>query len=386
MFASPARAIILNGAVGRNSSAPTDPALLRLWNLEGTVGPVIGTPIGPRDFITAHHALNNTLPFTLTLDGVTYATSGSAGAGGDLRVWHLASSAPSFTTWAPIWNPAVDGSEVGRPMVVFGRGADRGSPLFVAANSPNQAGWNWGTLGSSEPRSWGLDTVASIIPLSTSDPTQLLTFDFKSTGTNEATMSGNDSGGGLFVQNTAGQWKLAGINYAVDVYWASSTINNGNYLQAAITDARGLWTLDDNNQPLYVDPATHPDPVVGVSYTSRVAYSYAAVRAYAPIDGDATIDGSVNFNDLLALAANYGTAGSAVWASGDFNFDGNVNFSDLLILAANYGASASGGIDGEGNSNVANASMALVPEPACALGMLVAFGFLSRPRRLRRFS
>lgn len=52
--------------------------------------------------------------------------------------------------------------------------------------------------------------------------------------------------------------------------------------------------------------------------------------------GDANRDRIVNFFDLTALAANYGTTGRT-WADGDFNGDGQVNFFDLTTLSANYG-------------------------------------------------
>jgi parallel beta-helix repeat protein len=54
--------------------------------------------------------------------------------------------------------------------------------------------------------------------------------------------------------------------------------------------------------------------------------------------GDATRDGTVNFDDLLIVAANYQTA-STQFTRGDFNYDGVINFDDLLILASRYGSS-----------------------------------------------
>jgi hypothetical protein len=53
------------------------------------------------------------------------------------------------------------------------------------------------------------------------------------------------------------------------------------------------------------------------------------------LTADSNGDGVVNFDDLLALAANYNTSGKT-FAQGDFNYDGVVNFDDLLLLAANY--------------------------------------------------
>ncbi|MFT3786743.1 MAG: Ig-like domain-containing protein [Tepidisphaeraceae bacterium] len=52
--------------------------------------------------------------------------------------------------------------------------------------------------------------------------------------------------------------------------------------------------------------------------------------------GDANRDHTVDFTDLLAIAANYGQS-SKNFSQGDFNYDGTVNFSDLLILASRYG-------------------------------------------------
>ncbi len=56
----------------------------------------------------------------------------------------------------------------------------------------------------------------------------------------------------------------------------------------------------------------------------------------ADFNGDFT----VNFDDLLIIAQNYG-ASSAINASGDANYDGVVDFSDLLITAQTYGTSLS---------------------------------------------
>jgi hypothetical protein len=51
--------------------------------------------------------------------------------------------------------------------------------------------------------------------------------------------------------------------------------------------------------------------------------------------GDANHDRSVDFNDLVALAQNYNTAGKT-FIKGDFNYDSNVDFNDLVILAQRY--------------------------------------------------
>lgn len=97
--------------------------------------------------------------------------------------------------------------------------------------------------------------------------------------------------------------------------------------------------------------------------------------------GDADLDRDVGFNDLLAVARNYDTAGG--WADGDFTGDAFVNFADLLVLAQNFGP-ATITADGFAEPFAADVTLAfsLVPEPA-TLGVL-AFGAVLIGRRNRR--
>jgi parallel beta-helix repeat protein len=52
--------------------------------------------------------------------------------------------------------------------------------------------------------------------------------------------------------------------------------------------------------------------------------------------GDTNRDRTVNFDDLLTLAQNYGGSNKS-FSQGDSNYDGVVNFDDLLMLAQRYG-------------------------------------------------
>ena len=56
--------------------------------------------------------------------------------------------------------------------------------------------------------------------------------------------------------------------------------------------------------------------------------------------GDINRDRSVNFDDLLILAQNYGQSGRT-YSQGnvDYSADGVVGFDDLLVLAQRYGTS-----------------------------------------------
>jgi fibronectin-binding autotransporter adhesin len=92
--------------------------------------------------------------------------------------------------------------------------------------------------------------------------------------------------------------------------------------------------------------------------------------------GDATLDGTVNFDDLLKLAAAYNTSGQE-WYNGDFTNDGAVNFDDLLKLAANYNQSLTGSLGGDWAL-----AQAAVPEPTSLLAIgLGGAAMLGRRRR-----
>jgi hypothetical protein len=72
-------------------------------------------------------------------------------------------------------------------------------------------------------QSWGQNVVSGFDAYNGVSLTSLLKFNFDSTGiANEAALSTGDSSGGVFI-NSLGQWKLAGINYAVDSPWATSS-------------------------------------------------------------------------------------------------------------------------------------------------------------------
>jgi hypothetical protein len=68
----------------------------------------------------------------------------------------------------------------------------------------------------------------------------------------------------------------------------------------------------------------------------------AVARDFAMLRGDANNDNAVNFDDLLALAANY-NASPRTFSQGDFNYSGAVDFDDLLLLAARYNQTLSAG-------------------------------------------
>jgi len=76
---------------------------------------------------------------------------------------------------------------------------------------------------------------------------------------------------------------------------------------------------------------------VGATTFGGVGVSGDDILVGFTLDGDANLDRTVNFNDLVALAANYNTSGK-LWYQGNFNYGvtGMVDFNDLVPLAVNY--------------------------------------------------
>ncbi len=102
------------------------------------------------------------------------------------------------------------------------------------------------------------------------------------------------------------------------------------------------------------------------------------------IVGDADLNGSVNFDDLLRLAQNYGSANGA-WSKGDSNYSGTVDFDDLLALAQRYGTTLleSGEMVTGSRADFASdwyLARSMVPEPVAA-GSLMALAAIGRRRR-----
>ena len=151
----------------------------------------------------------------------------------DLAVWQVAGT---FPIQAPLYSSPV-GSEVNLRLVVFGRGTQRGNPVFVGTDS-HLGGWAWGTYDY--VLRWGTNVVGSIF----SDPTygKLLRAPFDANaGPNEAHLSSGDSGGGVFVLNTStNRWEFAGVNLSVDGPFSIST-DGSNPFNAAMFDTSGLF-------------------------------------------------------------------------------------------------------------------------------------------------
>ncbi|MBC8105378.1 MAG: hypothetical protein H7Z14_02215, partial [Anaerolineae bacterium] len=147
----------------------------------------------------------------------------------DLRIYKVVGL---FDTWAPLMT---SNAEVGRSVTVFGRGRQRGDVVTVNGQTK---GWKWGAEDGVQ--SWGRNGIDSIVNVGPGNSALLkMAFD-QNGGSYESSLSGGDSGGGVFIKH-AGKWKLAGINYSVDGKFSTSS-DGSNPFDASIFDRGGLWT------------------------------------------------------------------------------------------------------------------------------------------------
>ena len=238
-----------------NTNAPSGTLTNSGWQYEGQWYIWLGTPIAPTFFLTAHH-VNGNVGDPLILNGFSYKTVAFYDdPDSDLRIWKVAQTFPYY---APLYT---NSNEVGKTLVVIGRGTDRG-PAVVVGGVTN--GWQWGSDNNIER--WGENTVSGVYTDMVDYPAaQLLYAIFQNNGmSNECDLSLNDSGGGMFIQD-GGTWKLAGINYTVSNPFVSTTGVNGSGFDAALLDYFHLYIGGDGNWQLYTNHAA------GAFYCTRVS-------------------------------------------------------------------------------------------------------------------
>lgn len=260
-FASirPAFAIILvNGPEARNLTAPTGAYANSGWQLLGSWGGVLGTPIAPHFFVSAKHA-------GFPSDGTLHTVSGDYtvinafyDASSDLALYKVAQI---FTDFAPIYKGSTE-TTLG-DAVLYGNGTDRGSPLLV---NGTQQGWNWGAADFQ--RSWGTNAVSDIVDFGPSlGDLMIFTVDQQTSPSTEGAVTGWDSGGPVFVRDN-GVWKLAGINYGVETYSGDGV----NGIEATAWDTRGLYVFNGSGYDFVPSSLTAPQP--GVFGATRISSRY----------------------------------------------------------------------------------------------------------------
>jgi len=284
--ASAVQAVILfsTGDPSANTTAPTGDLSGSGWQYEGYWGGFAGTPIAPNFFISAHHIGQAGSVFTF--QGVDYHLVPTGDSNNpyvnfedpfsDLIIWQVMETFPTF---APLYST---GDEVGKHLVVIGHGTERGTDVTI---NGTLRGWNWGQPDGAQR--WGENIVSQIVP--DPDLRAFLYATFDQNGLpSEAHLSAGDSGGGVFLQDNNGVWKLAAINYGVDGPFYTDASGDGQFL-AALFDARDLYYQDQTNPPHYT-LISGTDPVPTGFYSTRISscldWIYSAIDPTGDADGN----------------------------------------------------------------------------------------------------
>ncbi len=270
IVAVPLQAVLFfsTGDADHNTSAPTGPLADSGWQFEGRWGAYLGTVISSNVFLTAQHVGGNPgAPFIL--DGIAYPTTAFFDdPETDLRLVRVCGSFLAAATLHTNTN------EPGMPVVVYGRGTQRGAPVTTGSLDANTNGWHWGI--SDYRLRWGENVVETVVN-GTNDfgagIGDLLKMTFSTDGgPNECHLSVGDSAGGLFILD--GTWQLAGINYAVDGPYRTTAEGPG--FDAAIFDAGGLFQADDNGGWTLTPVLPFDQP--GAFYATRVSARIEWIR------------------------------------------------------------------------------------------------------------
>lgn len=209
------------------------------WQYQGQWMAFVGMPIAPQHFITSAH-ISGSVGGKFTYQGVEYTTDGFTDVPNtDLRIWHVTERFPNY---APLYR---GNDESNKEFVIFGRGKQRGNEI------PGN-GWYWGT--SDGVLRWGTNRVTNV-----DSGFLYATFD-KGASVNEAILAEGDSGGGVFIKDLDGVWKLAGVNYYISgPFKLTLDTPDDHHFHAALYERSGLFEQQPDNR--YV-PTTGPSLLI----------------------------------------------------------------------------------------------------------------------------
>lgn len=269
------RAVILlgTGDPSVNTTAPTGVLVNSGWQFEGQWGDFLGTVIAPNYFITASH-VGGSIGQSFRFGGVNYTTVADiADPSTDLHIWKVDGTFPFY---AQLYTKS---DEPGRPLVVIGRGTQRGAEIDFKRSA---RGWSW--AASDSIQRWGQNIVSSILTYGANNDLLYATFDrmkLGNSGYNEAQLSSGDSGGGVFLKD-GGVWKLAGINYAVDGPFYTSAADATGFF-GSLFDARGFYSMDAGNYILISGSAPVPSGFYATRISSRLSWILSVIQPPAAL-------------------------------------------------------------------------------------------------------
>ncbi len=263
-----------------NTTAPTGLFQDSGWGYLGYFGSFLGTKIGPQHFITAKHIGNQGSTFIDAVEfngmatqnqSIDASANGGVGywdiAGTDLRIYKINGT---FNEWASLYTGT---EEAGHMLVTFGRGGTQGTPVMAGSTLK---GWRYAPADG--VARWGVNEVIGAIP-TTEGPMILAYFDSIS-GISEATLAPGDSGGPVFIY-TEGVWKLAGINYGINLYDTNAVTGDSSEFLAALFDVGGYYTGSDSAGWTYI-----PDQTTNIGstmYASRISSSASTIQGIVPV-------------------------------------------------------------------------------------------------------
>lgn len=324
----PARAVILyrTGDAQANTTAPTGALAGSGWEFQGNFYGFQGTPIAPHFFLTARH-LGFPVGTPFAYQGVTYHTVAKvADLESDLCIWRVDGTFPSHAPLFTRLNPAGEG------LVVFGRGTLRGDAVYVPADGGELAGWKWG-VNDGQLR-WGTNTAAGVQDGGPGFGRLLYaTFDADG-GPEEAQLSVGDSGGGVFIRDGDGAWKLAGINYGVSGNYSRSA-DGADAFDAAIFRGNGLYENNGYGQPYVV---AGPGLFAATEVAARLDFIRFVLDGKAPL---ARVGNDVLFSFDGEDGKNYRVEFCSDLSAGSWTpLGGNVGGNGGTLVLTDHGAAA----------------------------------------------
>lgn len=265
LLATGSQAVILfsTGDPEANTTPPPRELGGQGWELQGQWGGFLGTPIAPAFFITARH-VSGKVGDPFRFRGADYpVTALFDDSGSDLRIGRVCGRFPAH---ASLYTKS---DELGREFVMFGRGTQRGEA--VAANGALK-GWRWGAADGR--MRWGRNRVEGLLAASelgfkvppTIGPAFFMS-KFDPDGlADEAHLSTGDSAGGLFLSE-GGEWRLAGILYAVEGPFNTEPEGAGFF--GAIFDKQELY--ERKLQEWVFVPRQTPGSLGSAFFASRIS-------------------------------------------------------------------------------------------------------------------
>lgn len=260
-----------------NTTPPSDPAEAKAWHLQGFWKTCQGTPIAAHWFLTAKHIGGN-VGDTFMFRGKAYtAIARVLDPHSDLALWGVSEAFPDFAEFYQ------DGYEVGKRLLVFGRGEQKGKPVLL---NSEVRGWEFGQGGGF--LRWGeniVDVLADNEELLDEDIGQLIGAGFNREGLpSEAALSPCDSGGGMFLLEDD-VWKLAAVTYGAGGEYKRT--ETGESFIANMLDQGGFFLLqgeDEEEEEIweFIDDETFdiPSGIWGTRISYRLDWINSIIESF----------------------------------------------------------------------------------------------------------